>query len=83
MADTIRKWRRRLRPERLESLADESRTGRPPTIRVRQMEAVVVTTLEQPAKSATHWYRGLSKSTGGRWATSLDAALASGPPRVR
>lgn len=52
-ADTVRKWRRFL-SERLDGLADESRPGRPPTISVDQVEAVVVATLEQLPKNATH-----------------------------
>ncbi|MFB7498695.1 helix-turn-helix domain-containing protein [Streptomyces sp. NPDC056161] len=71
--DTVRKWRRHFLAGRLDQLADEPRPGRPPTISVDQVEAVVAATLEQLPKNATHWSRtsmakhsGLSKSTVGR-----------------
>ncbi|MFJ8713055.1 helix-turn-helix domain-containing protein [Streptomyces violaceus] len=54
-ADIVRTWQRRFLAERLDGLVDEPRPGRPPTISVDQVEVVVVTTLEQLPKNATHW----------------------------
>jgi transposase len=70
---TVTKWRGRFVRERLEGLSDEPRPGAPRTITDEQVEAVVVATLEELPKDATHWSRtlmakrsGLSKSTVGR-----------------
>ena len=70
---TVTKWRGRFVRERLEGLSDEPRPGVPRTITDEQVEAVVVATLEELPKDATHWSRalmakrsGLSKSTIGR-----------------
>lgn len=70
---TVRKWRNRFIEFGIAGLADEPRSGRPPSVLLDQVQQVVETTLEQVPADATHWSRssmaqrtGLSKSTIGR-----------------
>ncbi len=52
---TAGKWRRRFAEQRLDGLSDEPRPGAPRTISDGQVEAVIVKTLEQQPRNATHW----------------------------
>jgi transposase len=76
-ASTVQRWRTRFTEHRLDGLQDEQRSGRPPSIRLDQVEDVIIATLETTpgpeVGGGTHWSRasmaersGLSKSTIGR-----------------
>jgi transposase len=52
---TVRKWRNRFAPLRLDGLLDEPRPGRPRTVSDRQVEEVIARTLETTPRGATHW----------------------------
>ncbi len=64
-AQTVGKWRRRFVEARLDGLVDEPRPGRPRTITDDQVEAVIVRTLEETPKNATHWStRSMAQASG-------------------
>lgn len=70
---TVGKWRRRFLESRLDGLSDEPRPGRPATITDRMVEDLLVATLEETPRGATHWSRrlmaertGISRSSVGR-----------------
>jgi transposase len=63
---TARRWRRRFAERRLDGLLDEPRPGQPRKITDRQIEEVIVRTLEErPPDGGTHWStRQMAAATG-------------------
>lgn len=62
---TVCKWRGRFIRERLDGLYDEPRPGTPRQISDDQIEHVIVRTLEETPRGATHWSsRGMAKASG-------------------
>jgi transposase len=62
---TVCKWRGRFVRERLDGLYDEPRPGTPRRITDAQIEQVIVRTLEETPRGATHWStRGMAKASG-------------------
>ncbi len=62
---TVCKWRGRFIRERLDGLYDEPRPGAPRRISDEQIEQVIVRTLEETPRGATHWSsRGMAKASG-------------------
>jgi transposase len=62
---TVRTWRKRFIKHRLDGLDDEPRCGAPRRIGDDKIEAIVVKTLEEKPKGATHWStRGMAKASG-------------------
>lgn len=73
MPQTAGKWRQRFIDRDLDGLLDEPRPGAPRRIGDDQIEALIVKTLEQRPRDATHWSTramaaasGLSQSTVSR-----------------
>src|SRR5437667_767415 len=61
---TVGRWRGRFAERGLDGLHDEPRPGKPRTISDREIERVIVTTLEETPADATHWStRSLAKAT--------------------
>lgn len=62
---TVGKWRARFIERRLGGLVDEPRPGSPRQISDREVEEVIVRTLESTPRGATHWStREMAKATG-------------------
>src|SRR5713226_2987904 len=62
---TVGKWRSRFSERRLDGLQDEPRPGKPRTISDRDVERVLVKTLEETPADATHWStRSMARATG-------------------
>jgi len=74
---TVGKWRQRFIDQRLDGIYDEPRVGAPRTISDKDVEAVIVKTLETIPRGETHWSTrtmaanaGMSHTTVGRiWRT--------------
>jgi transposase len=62
---TVGKWRARFIERGVDGLLDEPRPGAPRTISDEQVEQVIVKTLNDTPKDATHWStRDMAKATG-------------------
>ena len=62
---TVGKWRARFAARGLDGLHDEPRPGKPRTIGDREVERVIVRTLEETPVDATHWStRSMAQATG-------------------
>jgi len=62
---TVGKWRSRFVSQRLDGLHDEPRPGAPRTISDADVERVIVKTLEEAPRDATHWStRSMAAASG-------------------
>lgn len=65
VVDTVTKWRGRYADRGLDGLLDEPRVGAPRKIDDATVERIIVTTLEEKPKDATHWStRSLAAKVG-------------------
>ncbi|MFE0063021.1 IS630 family transposase [Streptomyces sp. NPDC059003] len=63
--DTVRTWRRRFLAHGLDGLCDEPRPGVPRKISDADVKRVIIKTLEETPKNATHWStRSMAAATG-------------------
>lgn len=63
--DTVGIWRRRFVEHRLDGLFDEPRPGAPRKVGDDKIEQLIVKTLDDKPKNATHWStRSMAKATG-------------------
>jgi transposase len=64
-ASTVGKWRGRFARHGLDGLHDEPRPGRPRTVGDNHVEQVIIKTLEETPRDATHWStRSMAAATG-------------------
>ena len=62
---TVCKWRGRFVRERVDGLYDEPRPGAPRCVTDEEVERVIVRTLEETPRGATHWsVRGIAQASG-------------------
>ena len=62
---TVGKWRGRFARRGLDGLHDEPRPGKPRSIHDEDVECVIVKTLEEQPRDATHWStRSMAHATG-------------------
>src|SRR5205085_2026889 len=63
--NTVSKWRGRFARRGIDGLHDEPRPGKPRTISDEDVERVIVKTLEEQPKDATHWStRSMAAASG-------------------